>query len=130
MIFVIDDNGISRTILRAWLVKAGFHSHAVIELNDPSTAFRLLTTNYSQVQIILTDVYFGGNSTIKNGVELVELIRAYERDISSEKPVYILAFSGSPEIASKIMAAGCDLFLPKPLKRQQVIDLVKSHYEP
>ena len=131
MIFVIDDNVIGRKLIRGWLEKAGFHSHAIVEVENPTLAFRLLVTNYTQIQVVLTDVYFGEhpNLVLKTGEDLIQMIRTYEKDMSTEKPVFILAFSGDSSVSSKMMAAGADLFLPKPLKRTQVVDIVKSHYE-
>ena len=84
------------------------------------------TNNYLRIHIILCDVYFLGDSKTKDGVELVEMIRQFEVDVSSETHCFILAFSGDKSAEAKMIQSGSDVFLGKPLKRVQVINLVKS----
>lgn len=128
MILLVDDNKISRDIVRKWLENAGFHSHAIVDATSGGLAFNVFMYNADRVQAVLTDVMFNETQSIKDGVELVELIRQFEQDTSTEKPVYILAFSSDSKFAALILEAGGDMFLQKPLKRQQIVELVKAHY--
>ena len=126
MILVVDDNSIARDVVTKYLTSAGFS--CVLKLNEPGIAYRVFTSNQQSIEAIVTDVFFIRSSDpgIPSGCELVEMIRQYEKDVSADQGTFILATSGDSGQLQNLMQAGADVFIPKPLKKQQVVDLIKT----
>ena len=127
MILVCDDNQVSVSVTRAWLNAAGFQ--CVVHAFDPDIAYTILNPNRTSIKLLMTDLNFvhPKDTILKDGIKLIEFIRNAEVDSSSENPVYIIAFSGDKELENMAIRAGANVFFLKPLKKQQIVDLVKAH---
>lgn len=126
MILLVDDSEQSLTILTKFLEKSDIH--CIVRAKNLRVAFNIFEMNQERISVVLTDIFIPTtDKNFQSGLELIRVIRDFERDFSCEEPVYIIAFSGLDEMESKAIAAGANVFLKKPIKRTQLVDLVKSH---
>ncbi len=115
-ILVVDDNGPNRRMLRDLLGPLGF------EIDEAVNGVEALWRAREQhPDLILMDLVMPE----RNGLEAT-------RDIKADKmlqaiPVIAVSASVYDENHSQSRAAGCDDYLDKPVKRQQVLELLERH---
>ena len=129
MILLVEDNNIQRRFIRSWLEQTGVQRHAIIDAEWITPALEIFLCNQDYIKILLMDYFFTKQGDqFKAGVDMIKIIRESERNASLEKGCFILGFSSDSRAASTMLAAGADMFLSKPLKKEQIVDLVTTHY--
>ncbi len=115
-ILVVEDNPITRKMVRFTLENAGF---GVLEADSCASAIRLFTSE--QVGLVLQDLGLSDGE----GFALVTHLRSLPRG----QEVPILAFSGmlTPQDESRISAAGFDDLISKPIEPSRLVQIVRSH---
>jgi CheY-like chemotaxis protein len=108
-ILVIDDNPVNLKLASEVLRSAG---HDVIRAEDAEEALRLLET--SMPQLVLTDISLPGMS----GLDLTRKLKTDPR--YAHLPVVALTASAMKGDEAKILAAGCDAYIAKPLDTRQL----------
>ncbi len=115
-ILVVDDDPISRTVLRATLEAEGY---AVLEAGDGVEALALLER--APVKAIISDILMPN----MDGYRLCQEIRRSERLCK----LPFIFYSGSYDPASEeklVLGIGGDLFLGKPAEVPALLDAVKK----
>lgn len=105
-VLVVDDDGANRTIERALLEKAGCR---VTEAKDGMEALRLLTSGQ-----VFTLMVLDLDMPTLGGREVLAAIRANVQ--TAGIPVIVLTGTPDPEAEVKIINAGADDFIRKPLE--------------
>lgn len=108
-ILVIDDNPVNLKLASEVLRSAG---HDVVRAEDAEQAWRLLETRMPQ--LVLTDISLPGMS----GLELTRKLKTDPR--YAHLPVVALTASAMKGDEAKILAAGCDAYIAKPLDTRQL----------
>jgi CheY-like chemotaxis protein len=108
-ILVIDDNPVNLKLASEVLRSAG---HDVIRAEDAEEALQLLQT--TMPQLVLTDISLPGMS----GLELTRQLKTDPR--YAHLPVVALTASAMKGDEAKILAAGCDAYIAKPLDTRQL----------
>lgn len=103
-VLVIDDNPVNLKLASAVLRAAG---HDVMQAEDAEQALRQLES--SVPQLVLTDIALPGIS----GLELTRRLKADPR--YAHLPVVALTASAMKGDEAKVLAAGCDAYISKPL---------------
>ena len=114
-LLVVDDDELVVIALEELLTPVGY---------DVTTAFNgfaaLKKLDGSTFDLIILDIIMPG----MNGFELCEKIRALEPHRSV--PIIMLTAKSSSDDRKKGLDVGANLFLPKPIAPQRLLDLVKS----
>ena len=117
-ILVVDDDELVLMALEELLSPCGY---------DVSTASRgkeaLAKLDQGGFALMILDVLMPG----MNGFELCQKIRELEE--YKAVPIIMLTAKSGAEDKKKGMEAGANLFLPKPIAPQRLLDLVKSSLE-
>lgn len=108
-ILVIDDNPVNLKLASEVLRAAG---HDVIRAEDAEQALRQLETRVPH--LVLTDISLPGMS----GLELTRRLKSDPR--YAHLPVVALTASAMKGDEAKILAAGCDAYIAKPLDTRQL----------
>jgi two-component system cell cycle response regulator DivK len=118
-ILYIEDNFHNRRIARKILQARGYH---VIEAGDGITGLAMVRE--LKPPLVLLDIGLPG----MDGLQVVAQIKADAelRDI----PVIALTASAMQGDRERFLAAGCDDYLPKPLRAMELLDKVANHYPP
>ena len=120
---VCDDNDIVRAILSKYISQDG---HCLTVCRDADTAFSVYQDNRT-ITHIWTDIYLDRSSSkeIPDGITLIEFVRSFEKD-SMMKPCNIIGFSSDESLEKKVLDAGANRFLKKPLNYTTVREIMKS----
>jgi len=108
-VLVLDDIAVNRAIVSDLLGSLGFEVIAFEKAADGLAALMQSQGRGSPVSLILTDIVMPGMS----GLEFIERVRAL-RDYRSV-PIVALSASSSAADVEKTLAAGANVFLPKPV---------------
>jgi len=117
-VLVADDTRFNRLVLQRMLEPLGFE---VSMANDGQQAV-------DQALALRPDIILMDNlMPVKTGLEATQEIRQYPELAD----VFIIAASASvlEEDRAKSQAAGCDAFLPKPIKLGRMLDLLATHLD-
>jgi PAS domain S-box-containing protein len=116
---VVEDNALTRQIVRLTLEKRGFR---VVEARDGQSAVTALLTE--RPDVILQDLHLPDI----DGIELVQRLR----EMPAGRSVPILAFSGllSKLEEARAMRAGFTDYLFKPVQPARLIEAVQGYLEP
>lgn len=114
-ILVVDDDDLVLAALEALLSPHGYE--VVTAANGPEALAKLA---HGGADLLILDIIMPGMS----GVELCEHLRQVEKYRTI--PVIMLTAKSSAEDKKRGTDAGADLFLPKPIAPQRLLDLVKS----
>ena len=115
-ILIVDDGTGDRLVLKTILVKGGFE---VSEADDGGTALQLLD-DVEGIDAILLDLQMKE----MDGLEMLEAIRKSRR--TRAVPVVILTVSQDPEDEQRLLQAGADDYLRKPVDPLQLIDRIRA----
>jgi PAS domain S-box-containing protein len=117
-ILVADDSPYNRTFLVKLLAALGF---TLLEAADGSSALAL--ARESQPDLILMDLLMPGLT----GMEVTQMLRQ-QTDL---RKVVIVATSASvfDTDRQQSLLAGCDAFLPKPIRVDQLLDVLAAHLD-
>ena len=126
MILVVDDNPTTLQIIRKWLQNAKIP--CVVLANSPQLAISIYNCNKDAVKVIITDIMFPLEKTVENGILLIAYVRVAEKDANVEEPCFIIGCSGNEKFESEVYRAKGNVFLRKPVNKDQLIDLVRNHY--
>lgn len=115
-ILVVDDKQKNRWLLRDMLIPLGFE---VLEAENGLLAVK--EARGQQPDLILTDLIM----PVMNGFDAVKTIR----QLPSLQKVPIIAISASvfEQHQTESLQAGCDVFLPKPIRLEALLSLLKSY---
>lgn len=116
LILVVDDSESSRALTCRYLAAVPARVEA---LPDGAAALSFLARE--RAALVLLDIDMPGI----DGYETARRIRA-ERGPSAPPLVALTAFTGAAE-ARRCYEAGCDAYLAKPVRRDQLIEVVSSH---
>jgi CheY-like chemotaxis protein len=113
-ILVVDDNLLVRTLLAQVLRGAGYD---VVEAPDGNRALALAKTHLPD--LVITDFYMPE----MDGAEFVKLIRSDHSDL---KDVPIIGLAGTTDSERKLVEAGVNVYLPKPLREPKLLETIKA----
>ena len=108
-ILVVDDQALSRTLVRTWLTKAGFR---VQEARDGQEAWERFRSG-QDCHLLLTDLAMPG----MDGLELVAKVRR----VAPAFPVVILSSREDEDTLRQAQALGVDDFLQKPFDSRALL---------
>jgi DNA-binding response OmpR family regulator len=117
-ILVVDDEELVLIALDALLSPSGYE---VTTANNGDDALEKL--NKKKFDLMILDILMPG----MNGFELCEKIRSL--DEYKVVPIIMLTAKSGSEDKKKGMEMGANLFLPKPIAPQHLIDLIKKSLE-
>jgi len=114
-VLVVDDDADSRELLRAVLGGLGA---LVIEASSAETALEALRGDWPDV--MLTDIGMPGH----DGYELIERVRQLEHEEDRRLPVVAVTAYAREHDRVRVLEAGFDSYLPKPVEPPAVARLV------
>ncbi len=117
-ILVIDDDANHRLILNSLLQEIGCH---VLEANDGKQGLQLVTE--SQPDIILLDLAMPN----MDGFEF--MIQMQENPQISSIPIIVSSANVFEENRQKSLQAGATAFIPKPLQKDELLNVLRSAFE-
>lgn len=112
-ILVIEDNALNMKLTVALLQRVG---HEVLQATDAENGVRIASEQMPQ--LILMDIHLPG----MDGLEATRLLRGAARTKSLK--IVALTALGMAGDRERIAAAGCDGYLSKPIRYQELIDVV------
>jgi two-component system, cell cycle response regulator DivK len=118
-ILVVEDDALSMRLLSD-VLRA--HGYCVLQAEDGITA--LLMTRKHQPDLILMDILLPGIS----GMEVVRWIR--EDDRLKTIPIIAVTASAMKGDKAKMLAGGCDDYLPKPVPLKQLVAMLERFLRP
>jgi len=110
-LLVVDDDDRIRSLLKQYLVRAGFR---VTTAEDAASARRML--ELFDVDLLVLDVMMPRES----GLELTSWLRA-QAGRKGQIPVLILTARGGPDDRIEGLSLGADDYLPKPFEPQELV---------
>ena len=115
-ILIVDDNKLVRTLLAQVLREAGYE---VEEAEDGHKAFALAKAHHPD--LVVTDFYMPE----LDGAELVRLMRSDPK----LKGVPVVGLAGTTDSERKLLEAGVNTYLPKPLREANLLAAIKTALE-
>jgi CheY-like chemotaxis protein/HPt (histidine-containing phosphotransfer) domain-containing protein len=106
-VLVVEDNELNSQLFKELLVRRG---HRVQIASNGREALDLLTRN--QFDLMLLDLHMPD----MNGFQVIRAVRAGERSTGGHLPAIALTAQSRPEDRERVLAAGMDDFLSKPIK--------------
>ncbi|WP_317919021.1 TMAO reductase system sensor histidine kinase/response regulator TorS [Vibrio sp. MACH09] len=122
-VFMVEDNPVNCLVAEGFLSNAG---HNTVIAEDGAHAEQLF--KQQPFDIALLDI----NLPDCNGVELMKNLRAMEKQLRPDsQPIPMVAVSAHVfnEEVEEYLAAGFDAYLPKPINKQNLLDLVQACIE-
>ncbi|MBW2056810.1 MAG: response regulator [Deltaproteobacteria bacterium] len=117
-ILVVDDDELVLVALRELLAPRGY---AVTTVQSGAQALEEIENH--RFDLLILDVIMPR----MDGFQLCERIRATEG--YSRTPIVMLTAKSDPDEEKRGLAAGADLFLPKPIPPQRLLDLIEATVE-
>lgn len=117
-ILIVDDSEDSQNLFVAYLKKYG----ARVEIaENGAVALEMLKTK--SFDVVLMDI----RMPIMDGITAMKEFRTWEKDFSKKKtPIIAVTASASEQVKILSTIAGCDLFLPKPVNKNVILDSIKK----
>lgn len=114
-VLIIDDNPSNQDVIKIMLAAKGVNCFAVSSGED---AITFLQTR--PIDAIIMDVHMPG----LDGKETTQLIRS-EDGINKATPIVVLTADSAAQLNADCLEAGADIFLTKPVKRENLYDAIK-----
>jgi two-component system cell cycle response regulator DivK len=116
-VLYIEDHPDNMTLVRRIL------HHASYNLLEAKTGHQGLTMAESQdVDLILLDI----NLPDIDGYEVARKLRASSRVVLAQTPIIAITANAMKSDAQKVLQAGCDFYMTKPINIQELIEMVES----
>jgi CheY-like chemotaxis protein len=124
-VLVVDDNRNSLELLKQTLESAGMIVLSLVNGEDVLPTLKNTLNGETPFDLCIMDIHLSGMS----GYELAEEIRQIEMETSKHgsqtRPLPLLAISASKEGGARRSAeAGFNAFFPKPIRRDQLLEMV------
>jgi len=116
-VLVVEDNLINQKITKSFLVRM---SHTVTVVNNGKEAVDIFDKEY--FDCILMDIQM----PIMDGIQATKLIREKEKIKKSNIPIIAVSANLLIEEESKIMNAGMNDFIPKPINELQLKNVLSN----
>lgn len=116
LVLIVEDNELNMSLFEALLVSDGYEI-----LQSPTGGDVIEIANGNKLDLIVMDIQLPGRS----GLEITKELKA--NDALKHIPVVAVtafAMSGDEE---KILAAGCDAYLAKPIDFQSFLDTIAKY---
>jgi len=117
-VLVVDDEPLTRNLLRLMLERAGFD---ILEAEDGLKA--LLSVSENKPDVIVLDVMMPH----MDGLTVCEKLRSNPE--TAVLPIILLSARANPEAVQEGMEAGADEYLSKPVSREELIRTIRSVLE-
>lgn len=122
LILLADDSSISLRIMSEYLRKLLPDTYILVT-SHAGTVIDITVENV--VRAIFTDLMFISQDNNKanlklQGVDIIKIIREYQKDANLPEEIPIVAFSADPSKRESALQAGASMFLPKPIKMQDL----------
>jgi signal transduction histidine kinase/CheY-like chemotaxis protein/HPt (histidine-containing phosphotransfer) domain-containing protein len=116
-ILVVEDNAVNRKVARAVLQGFGLQ---VSEAENGAIALEML--RYHSYDLVLMDMHM----PVMDGLETTRSIRAGERTRGDSQRLTVIAMTANVmrDAVESCREAGMDDFLPKPFRREQIVDIL------
>jgi CheY-like chemotaxis protein len=114
-VLVIDDSRETADSIAEMLRLIGYPARVAY---GPRTAMNAITTQFPGV--IMLDIHMPG----VDGIEVCRYLRRDPRTV--HVPVIAMSSDHQPEIVARVMAAGANLFLPKPIAFEKLEAVLTS----
>jgi len=111
-ILIAEDEPANFVLLQSWFEEDNVN---ILHASDGAEAIELLKSN-ADVDLILMDI----KMPVLNGIEATKLIRKFNTNI----PIVALTAYALAGDKDRCIAAGCNSYLPKPLKRNDLMGIV------
>lgn len=109
-ILIIEDDQRLSSLLRTGIEEAGHH---VLLAYDAEMALRILKSDYSQINLVISDIILPG----MNGIELCKQIR----DEQPQIPILMLTALGTTDDKLEGFDAGADDYMTKPFDFRELL---------
>jgi CheY-like chemotaxis protein len=116
-ILVVDDSAYIRRFFANILGDAGYDA---LFAADGVVAIDLLAE--CQVDAIVTDL----EMPLLSGHELVDYVRAGRPAVPHDIPIVVCSSQADRKTQKQLLQAGADVFLPKPVNRQELLSVVNQ----
>jgi hemerythrin-like metal-binding protein len=119
---VADDQNDNRLIVKLFLSKLSCN---ITDASDGQEALDLFKKNKYDIIIIDDEM------PIMNGTEAIALMREHERQ-NNLPPTIILSLSGNTSQLDieKMLQAGCNMYLPKPIRKDLLLEIIADFCQP
>lgn len=117
-VLLVDDSDDNRLLIKAYLKNTNYKIDEAV--NGQEAVDKIKTSDYD---VILMDMQM----PVMDGLQATVFIRSWEKEKKHE-PVYIIALTAYAfkDEEEKCLAAGCNQYLVKPIKKQMLLDTLKS----
>jgi CheY-like chemotaxis protein len=108
-ILLVDDSENNRIIVKAYLSNT---NHQIVEAENGEEA--LLKFKQHHFDLVFMDIQM----PVMDGITATKLIRQYEQELNKKHTVIVaLTAYAQEEDEKRFIEAGCDIHLPKPIKK-------------
>ncbi|NOX35682.1 MAG: response regulator [Deltaproteobacteria bacterium] len=115
-VMLVEDNKMNRKVATKMLEKMG---HTVLSVNNGLEAVEKFKNNHHKIDIILMDIQM----PVMGGEEATRIIRGFEKKKSIHTPIIALTANAMKGDKERFLKAGMDDYIPKPIKKN---DLIKA----
>ena len=121
-ILLVEDNIINQQLTRLILEKMGFIVTTSINGEDGFNKF----VDSDDIDLIIMDI----EMPVMDGMEALKKIRVYEREISKNSPITVIALTASalPEVKKKCINIGFNDFVTKPVSIDFLKSVIKKYF--
>ncbi|MGN7611272.1 ATP-binding protein [Magnetococcales bacterium HHB-1] len=117
-ILLVDDARDNRLLIKAFLKRTPYR---IIMAENGAEAVNIFQNNH--FDLVLMDIQM----PIMDGYEATKAIRVWEKTAELQRtPVLALTAHALNEESAKIMAAGCDMHLTKPITKKRLLSVIKQ----
>lgn len=118
-ILVVDDNDMNLALLHDLLVEQGYRVRVAVDANDA-----IAVLHDFRPRLILMDIQLPG----MDGLTLTRMLKANP----SMRDIRIVGLTGYAMVddEQRLLAAGCDGYLPKPLDTRRLPGVISSMLQP
>jgi CheY-like chemotaxis protein len=122
-ILIVDDSPINRSLMEALFKNIVRESVTFAEDGQQAVDAYIKLRKEKELVVILIDI----NMPIMNGIESIKMVRQYEDD-NNMSPAQIIVVTGYDTANAEYLAkmVGANAFLPKPLKKADMVKELKK----